>query len=214
MPNSDFAEVMAHMSVLKEAGDDLKNLGTIFKGQDRRCTRHCVGFKDCCGNGNGWGVSLKLASCDATEKELAELRSKNRCIQIGTYCAEKKVGVCIRKKTSFCCYGTKLAKIVQEQGKRQLGLGFGSPEYPDCQGLTAEQLSNIDFSQIDFSEILSEVMGRAKTPGPEKLISGIQQSMETKGSLLKYPDKGPKSLPETTASSETTHVQGHPRDQF
>lgn len=214
MPNSDFVQVMAHMSVLKEAGDDLKNLGTIFKGQDRRCTRHCVGFKDCCGNGNGWGVSLKLASCDATEKELAELRSKNRCIHVGTYCAEKKVGVCIRKKTSFCCYGTKLAKIVQEQGKRQLGLGFGSPEHPDCQGLTAEQLSNIDFSQIDFSEILSEVMGRTKTPTSEKLVSGIQQSMETKGSLLKNPDKGPKSLPETTTPSETTHVQGHPRDQF
>ena len=102
-PNQDFAQVMSHMSVLKEAGADLRNFGAIFKGQDRRCTRHCVGFKDCCGNGKGWGVSLSLASCDADEKELAELRDKKRCIQVGTYCAEKVLGVCIRKKTTFCC---------------------------------------------------------------------------------------------------------------
>jgi conjugal transfer mating pair stabilization protein TraN len=214
VPNRDFAQVMSHMSVLKEAGDDVKRFGAIFKGVDRRCTRHCVDFKDCCGNGGGWGVSLSLASCDADEKELAELRSKNRCIQVGTYCAEKVLGVCVRKKTSFCCYGTKLAKIVQEQGKRQLGLGFGSPEHPECQGLTPEQLSRIDFSQINFSEIFSEVMGRTKTPSSEKLVSGIQQSMETKGSLLKDPDKGPKGIPEITTPSETTHVQGHLRDQF
>jgi hypothetical protein len=238
--NSDFAQVMSHMSVLKEAGDDLKNLGTIFKGQDRRCTRHCVDFKDCCGNGRGWGVSLSLASCDQDEKELAELRNKNRCIQVGTYCAEKVLGVCIRKKTSFCCYGTKLAKIVQEQGKRQLGLGFGSPEHPECQGLTAEQLSRIDFSQINFSDIFSEVVGRTKTPNPEKLVSGIQKSMETKGSLLKPPVKGtkagssltptiqgtrsgkgslasqefPGSTPETTAQPEAIQVQGRSHGQF
>lgn len=202
------------MSVLKEAGDDLKNFGSIFKGSDRRCTRHCVSFKDCCGNGGGWGVSLKFASCDADEKELAELRGKNRCIQVGTYCAEKKLGVCIRKKTTFCCYGTKLAKIVQEQGKRQLGLGFGSPEHPECQGLTAEQLSRIDFSQINFSEILSEVTGRTKPSSAEKLVSGIKQSMEVKGSLLKSSTKGVKDAPEVPAGSETTHVQGHPRDEF
>lgn len=213
-PNSDLAQVMSHMSVLKEAGDDLKNLGSIFKGSDRRCTRHCVSFKDCCGNGDGWGVSLKLASCDATEKELAELRGKNRCIQVGTYCAEKKLGVCIRKKTTFCCYGTKLAKIVQEQGKRQLGLGFGSPEHPECQGLTAEQLSRIDFSQINFSEILSEVMGRTKPPSAEKLVSGLKQSMEIKGSLLKPSSQAVKDAPKGAPGSETTLVQGHPRDQF
>jgi len=184
-PNSDFAQVMSHMSVLKEAGDDLKNVGVIFKGQDRRCTRHCVDFKDCCGSGKGWGVSLKFASCDADEKELAELRSKNRCVQVGTYCAEKKLGVCIRKKTSFCCYGTKLAKIVQEQGKGQLGLGFGSPEHPQCQGLTPEQLSKIDFSRINFSDIFSEIVTGTKTPNPEAITKSIQKSMENKGSLLK-----------------------------
>lgn len=204
VPNRDFAEVMARMSVLKEAGDDLKNFGSIFKGVDRRCTRHCVSFKDCCGNGNGWGVSLKLASCDADEKELAELRTKNRCIQVGTYCAEKKLGVCIRKKTSFCCYGTKLAKIVQEQGRRQLGLGFGDPKQPQCQGLTIEQLAQLDFSKIDFSDMLADIVASTRTPNPDKLMSGIQRSMQDRGTLLKVKEK---SGDESVAVNGPTKVE-------
>lgn len=218
--NRDFAEVMSHMSVLKEAGDDLRNFGAIFKGQDRRCTRHCVDFKDCCGNGNGWGVSLKLASCDAGEKELAELRKKNRCIQVGTYCAEKVLGVCIRKKTTFCCYGTKLAKIVQEQGKRQLGLGFGDPKNPQCQGLTAEQLASLDFSKIDFSALFADIAASTKTPNPETITKGIQRSMETRGSLLKIKEKetnqhrkamSPVSIKDAQSPDK---VQGRTHGQF
>ncbi|MGV8948503.1 MAG: conjugal transfer protein TraN [Candidatus Paracaedibacter sp.] len=188
-PNKDFAETMSLMSVLKEAGDDLRNFGSIFKGLDWRCTRHCIGFKDCCGNGRGWGVSLNLASCDKKEQTLAELRKKNRCIQVGTYCAEKELGICIRKKTTFCCYDTKLAKIVQEQGKRQLGLGFGDPKQPQCQGLTIEQLALLDFSKIDFSDMLADIVGSTKIPSSEKLMSGIQQSMQDRGTLLKVKEK-------------------------
>lgn len=189
-PNQDFAQVMSQMSVLKEAGDDLRNFGSIFKGLDWRCTRHCIGFKDCCGNGNGWGISLNLASCDKMEQTLAELRAKKRCIQVGTYCAEKELGVCIRKKTTFCCYDTKLARIVQEQGKRQLGLGFGSPEHPQCQGLTIEQLAQLDFSKIDFSDMLADIMASTRTPNPDKMMSGIQRSMQDRGTLLNIKEKG------------------------
>ena len=203
-PNQDFAQVMSHMSVLKEAGDDLKNFGSIFKGLDWRCTRHCVSFKDCCGNGTGWGVSLKLASCDKKEETLAELRSKKRCIQVGTYCAEKIAGLCIRKKTTFCCYDTKLAKIVQEQGKRQLGLGFGDPKQPQCQGLTIEQLAQLDFSKIDFSEMLADIMASTKTPNPDKLMSGIQRSMQDRGTLLKIKEK---SGDESVAHNEPAKVE-------
>jgi hypothetical protein len=64
--------------------------------------------------------------------------------------------VCLTKTTSFCCFGNKLSRILQEQGRRQLGLGWGSPAAPDCNGLTPEQLSRIDFSRIDFSEFYDD----------------------------------------------------------
>jgi conjugal transfer mating pair stabilization protein TraN len=207
-PNKDFAETMSLMSVLKEAGDDLKNFGSIFKGLDWRCTRHCIGFKDCCGNGNGWGISLNLASCDKVEQTLADLRAKKRCIQVGTYCAEKKLGVCIRKKTTFCCYDTKLARIVQEQGKRQLGLGFGDPKQPQCQGLSIEQLAQLDFSSIDFSDMLADIVGSIKTPSPDKLMSGIQQSMQDRGTFLKVKEKvGTQSMDFAQINEEPAKVR-------
>jgi hypothetical protein len=188
-PNHDLFEVLSQMSVLKEAQKDLKNLSTIFKGSDRRCTRNCLDFRDCCGSGKGWGVSIKLSSCDADEKELRELRDINRCVMVGTYCAEKLGGQCIRKKTTFCCYDSKLAKIIQEQGRAQLGLGFGSPQQPQCQGLTAEQLSKMDFSKVNFSDLFQDIAASTKVPNVQKITQGIQQSMKDKTSHMTNPQK-------------------------
>ena len=182
--NQDLFQVISQMSVLKEAQNDLRKFATIFKGRDRRCTRNCLDFRDCCGSGKGWGVSLKLSSCDPEEKELRELRDKNRCVMVGTYCAEKLGGQCIRKRTTFCCYDSKLAKIIQEQGKRQLGLGLGSAEHPQCQGLTPEQLSKIDFSKVNFSDLFQDIVASTKAPNAQKVIEDIQRSMKDKTSHI------------------------------
>ena len=45
-----------------------------------------------------------------------------------------------------CVFGSTLAKIVNTQGRLQLGL---SPS--DCQGLTIDQIKKIDFSKLDLS---------------------------------------------------------------
>jgi hypothetical protein len=182
--NQDLFEALSQMSVLKEAQHDLRQFASIFKGTDRRCTRNCLDFRDCCGSGKGWGVSLKLSSCNAEEKELRDLRDKNRCVMVGTYCAEKLLGQCIRKKTTFCCYASKLAKLIQEQGKGQLGLGFGSPEHPQCQGLTPEQLSKIDFSKVNFSDLFQDIAAHTKVPYVQKITGSIQRSMKDKTSHI------------------------------
>jgi hypothetical protein len=164
-------QVMSQLSVLREVQEDLRNFKVIFKGQDRRCTRNCLDFRDCCGTGkgqgDGWGVSLHLASCSAEEKELGHLREKNRCVMVGTYCAEKIAGVCSRKKTTFCCFGTKLARLIQQAGRAQLGLKWGTPELPECTGLSSEQLSQLDFSKMDFTELFEDIKNQtiSKTQG-------------------------------------------------
>ena len=187
--NQDLFQVMSQMSVLKEAHDDLRKFATIFRGRDRRCTRNCLNFRDCCGSNKGWGVKINLTSCDADENELRELRDRNRCVMVGTYCAEKLGGQCIRKKTTFCCYDSKLAKIIQEQGRGQLGLGFGSPKNPQCQGLNPEQLSRIDFSKVNFSDLLQDVAAITKIPDPQAITQDIQRSMKDKTSHISNPQK-------------------------
>ncbi len=157
--NDEMLEVISRLAMLKEIQDDIRaqqSLGAfeIFKGSGQQCNRHCISFKDCCGGMKGWGVSLHLSNCSEDEKLLAKMREKNLCRFIGTYCAEKKLGVCIRKKTSYCCFGTKFSRLLQEQGRPQIGLDWGSPETPNCRGFTVEELSRIDFSKDRYERII------------------------------------------------------------
>ena len=171
-PNQDMAEALSKLLVFKEMQKDMDaNAARVFTGSTQKCHRNCVSFLNCCRRFKGWGQSIGLARCSAVEKNLGKLRDQGRCIAVGTYCAKKVLGACVTKKTSFCCYGTKLARIVQQQAHRQLGLGFGSPKHPQCQGLTVEQLQRVDFAKIDLSELFTEL--KVKPLDPQKLSQEI-----------------------------------------
>ena len=67
----------------------------------------------------------------------------------------------IETKKSFCCFNSKLAKVIHEQGRPQLksfaNSPFGSASNPNCRGFTPEEFQNLDFSKIDLSEWYSEI---------------------------------------------------------
>jgi conjugal transfer mating pair stabilization protein TraN len=185
--NGEMSEVISRLSMLKEIQDDIRaqqlnGSFQIFKGKDRYCSRNCVDFKDCCGGKKGWGVALALAMCAAEEKELAKLREQNLCHRIGSYCSKKVLGICVTKKTSFCCFGSKFSRLLQEQGRPQLGLDWGTAECPNCRGLTVEELSRIDFSKLDMREVFDEVMKKYKQPDfpalQEKTSKKIQENIQ------------------------------------
>lgn len=168
-------EALSHLAILGEAQKDMRSHIGVFKGQPRGCRKNCTNFRDCCTTGHGWGMSLNLAECRGEEKELADWRHKKRCILVGTYCAEKVLGTCIRKITTFCCFGTKLSCLIQEQGRRQLGLRFGTPECPDCRGFTPEELSRLDFSKMDLSPLFEDISENFKTPDTKEMNQKIQE---------------------------------------
>ena len=188
--DKDMIAALGYLSILEEARKELDGTANIniFKGRPYSCTRFPLSFKDCCGC-NGWGISMGLSGCDEDSKTVAKLRESGKCVQIGTYCAEYvNVGLakfCLRKKTVFCCFGSKFAKLLQEQGKPQLGLNFGTPECPDCRGFTAEELSHIDFSKLDLTEITSDIMDKFKPQKGEHFATAgeldrIRQQMQDK----------------------------------
>ena len=78
--------------------------------------------------------------------------------------SSKTLGVTTVIKHHFCCFSNILEKIIQVQGRAQLGINFGSGGSPDCRGLTLEELERIDFSLIDFSEFAQEVQKRMVLP--------------------------------------------------
>ncbi|MBP6952074.1 MAG: conjugal transfer protein TraN [Alphaproteobacteria bacterium] len=169
-PNHDMQEAIAKLSVLNDIQDELRANGEsydadsirIFKGKSRNCTIAFAGFKNCCGNNKGWGVSLKLSGCNGEEKDLAERQKKRLCVSIGTYCATKVAGICLRKKKAHCCFPSKLSRILHEQGRPQLKLGWGKPDHPHCQGFTVDQLSRLDFDKLDLSEVFAEIIAKTK----------------------------------------------------
>jgi hypothetical protein len=140
-------------------------LGTIyiFNGNDYRCRPPGIqtGWSNCCKKTTTW---FGLGSCTEREKILAKLRSwgqlDGQCHYVGSYCVVKFLGVCLQKKETFCCFHSVLARIVQEQGRKQLGISWGDPESPNCRGFTPEEFQKLDFSKMDFSEWYQDLEGR------------------------------------------------------
>jgi F-type Type IV secretion system, TraN len=168
-PNQDMSEAISKLSIFREIQDDLRAMQTaeasaikIFKGEDRQCTLAFGNFKNCCEKGKGWGVSLNLSGCNGEKKDLAERNNKNLCVAIGSFCAEKLAGVCIRKKRAHCCFPTKLSRLIHEQGRKQLGIGWGEPKHPDCRGFTVEELARLNFDQLDLSELYADIAVKVK----------------------------------------------------
>lgn len=90
--------------------------------------------------------------CEEKEFELAAKNETRQCSFVGSYCADEVLGACVEKRDAYCCFGSVVGRIIQEQGRPQLGLNFGEAEAPSCEGLTPGQLGEIDWNQIDLGE--------------------------------------------------------------
>ncbi len=121
-------------------------------------------------------VIQDLTSCNNDEQMLGLKQGQNLCTYVGTYCSQSLnllVGsICIENTNSYCCYNSLLAKIIEEQGRAQIGKGYGSAQSPDCSGLTTAQFQQIDFSKIDLSQFTAQIM--ASVTGPNQ--AGITQN--------------------------------------
>jgi len=62
------------------------------------------------------------------------------------------LGYCARYDEHGCCFDSPLARIIQEQVRPQLGMGWGPVLAPNCSGISLKQLQNVDWSKVDLSE--------------------------------------------------------------
>ena len=91
-------------------------------------------------------------SCEPAEQVTAMKRGQNLCVHVGTYCSKKVLGVCLEKKQRHCCFNSKLARIINREGRAQLGLPMNS-----CGGFNQAQLQALDFSRMDLSEFIADI---------------------------------------------------------
>ena len=181
-PSNDLGQAAASLGAINDAGDDFDvDLNEIFKGDDLRCSKAILGFSNCC-KIDGWGQDIGLDQCSTNEQRLALSRKGGLCHYVGSYCSNRNLFGCTSRKETHCCFKSKLARIIHEQGRVQLGMNWGSAESPNCSGITIEQLQSLDFSQIDFSEFYADAMGDANSPSSGELQgiidNYIQQSYQ------------------------------------
>lgn len=182
-PNQDFALAATHLNVLQSAGKDFDVTDfQIFKGKPLGCSKKFLSFSDCCGD-SGWGLGLKLDQCNEEELMLIEAARNGRCHLVGSYCSSDTPLGCARTRLNWCCFNSKLARIVNEQGRPQLAKGWGSAKTPDCSGFTPAQLQSLNFAAMDLSEFYSDVMAKAKgmdtTQAQQNVMERVQNYYDT-----------------------------------
>ncbi|HHF7375635.1 conjugal transfer protein TraN [Legionella bozemanae] len=178
--SDDAAEGLSRLGVLAGAASDVaakqvrSGMPAIFTGTNSTCRKVKADVRNCCGG------SYHMTHCSDDEKRLAKAKEEGRAFNVGTFCAKKELGICLEEKESWCVFPTKLAAILQIQGRfYQLGIHFGWAKDEDnkanCRGITPEELERINFSALDLSPITQELMNRKVLPN-EGQVSAVNQS--------------------------------------
>ncbi|WP_416455898.1 type-F conjugative transfer system mating-pair stabilization protein TraN [Salmonella enterica] len=179
--SNDFGAAVSQLAALAAAGKDVAEMNSMdvraFTGQARFCKKATAGFSNCCKDG-GWGQGVGLASCSSEEKALAKAKEDKLTVSVGEFCSKKVLGICLQKKRSYCQFDSKLAQIVQEQGRNgQLRIGFGKAKSPDCRGITVDELQRIQFDQLNFTNFYEDLMNNQKIPDNGGLTEKVKEQI-------------------------------------
>ena len=130
----------------------------IFRGVYQECEKYPLGFRDCCIDS---GSLDWMIHCPWQLQQLQKAKLEQRVVYLGHYKPHRFSAT----HYGFCVFPTKLAGIVQIQGRyAQLGIGFGSVWHPDCRGVTPQELERINFKALNLSEIVAELIGKKNVP--------------------------------------------------
>jgi len=143
-------------------------------------------------------------ACEEEEFELGVKRELKSCHFVGSYCADKVLGSCIEKRDSYCCYSSPFARIVQEQGRPQIGQGFGSAKKPECGGLSVAVIEQLDWDQIDLSEWVAILNDTGLVASPTDALTKFQLESTTGGGIGQNAGQEIQGLIDIT-DQEATH---------
>jgi conjugal transfer mating pair stabilization protein TraN len=163
--NQNFGDIAAKLSVFEEMKKELIESNsenakefTYFSGSKFNCKKDKAGkaLSDCCFAKKGLAMDLGVRrNCPAEALSLAEKREKEQCHYIGSY-NQKELGVTLFKIHTFCCFNSKIAKVFQEEARKQLNQSWGDAKNPLCKGLTQDHIASIDFDKLDLSSVFED----------------------------------------------------------
>lgn len=182
-PQNDLPQALSAINALKDASSSYRTSGdlTIFGGEGLKCGKSMSGLSNCCKD-SGVLLDVNLTSCNADEQKLAAEQKSKACHYVGTYCSNKSFFGCLMKKMSYCCYGSALARIVEEAGHTQLGKSWGDAKTPQCGGFSVAEFQAIDLTNVDFSDFYAEKLGQLASNDPNSTVAAITASINAMNS--------------------------------
>jgi len=123
-------------------------------------------------------VQLLSNGCDQEDITTATLNDSGYCYKVKDYCENDSIFGCLQDATRYCCFNSKLARIIHEQARAQLK-SFSGNLTSTCRGFTPEEFQMIDFSKIDFSEYLNDIRTRSQSDVQSNITDKVQNYLNS-----------------------------------
>lgn len=152
-----------------------------------------------------------IFACTEEEVKLNMLKQQRLCTsagEIGDYCSSETFFGCVARKEAYCCFSSPFSRIFQQQARPQLGITFGDPKAPTCEGLPISKISQLDFDKMDFSEWIDMMKISNQLP----VDSLTADSMYDKANVTK--GKLPNTQNTNTQDRLNTQTQGSDIDSI
>ncbi len=203
--SSEFKDALTALHAIDTAGKDFDPDDMhVFPGTRDTCHKPIFGVVNCCagkvsgmlplgigGAALSGAISGNVAAlagaatqflttflCSTEEKMLDVKDRMGFCTFVGSYCSGSLLGVCTTKRKTYCCFESKLSRILQEQGRPQINKPFGKPKTEQCEGFTVDEFAHLDLSVMDFTDVYSDFMDAAKLPDEVQTVADIQQKIQ------------------------------------
>lgn len=187
--NKSFGQAATQLSAVNSAASGVakqnpdpsinqKNI-RIFSGKQASCRDMALGVMNCCQD-SGWAKGI-ITNCKDSEKELGEAKEKGGLVvYVGRYCSGSFLGICLKHKKGYCQFPSRMAADVQIGGRKQFNRNFGSADSPNCTGFSPQEIQKIDFSKIDFSNVIQQTENNTNLPNNAANQSAIAREIARK----------------------------------
>jgi conjugal transfer mating pair stabilization protein TraN len=118
-------------------------------------------------------IIQNLASCSQAEQMLILHKGADLSTYKTEICTKRFLGSCLQHVDIYCSFNSVLARIINDQGKPQLGLNTA-----DCSGFTTDQIGQLDFTRIDFSEFAATMLNTATSNLPTNIPGNYSGAMQ------------------------------------
>jgi conjugal transfer mating pair stabilization protein TraN len=106
-------------------------------------------------------IEYFVNNCNEMDMETGIMNASGMCYETGQYCKSKLFGSCVQEAKTYCCFNSKLGRIIHEGGRPQLQSFVGVPE-TNCRGFYPEEFQYLDFSKIEMDEYYGDLPVRTQ----------------------------------------------------